>query len=166
MSVHNASSLDIAFLFKGVKFTVMFEDGCFGSEEEKRIKDFIAGMSSGIMIDKSYVECESNKHGDTFMLENGWDALKDLLLDSHFGQFMSHPATKETLIDAFTTMLRCYMYEMVSKNADIEHIMIDVDPSSAFDVVVCRDRSHDWRKYPGKWQSWSYDDNGGTKPSK
>lgn len=152
----NISAFDISFVIIGMKFTVSFEEGFFDNNEQKEIIDFINRMSREMYIDSSYVDKKGTKYSSVFMLEDGWNALCDLIKDSKYGKYI-HPNSQETLIEAFCMMGKCYMYECLSLAYDFTHIMIEVDPSYEFDVAFLKEDPNVWKRYPGKWQTW--DDN-------
>lgn len=155
-----ANAFELMFLFYDVNFQVEFEDGYFSDDEKTEILEFVDAMSKSISIDKSYVECASNKRSDVFMIESGWNALRELILDSECCKYLNQTA-QASLVEAFTTMLRCYMYECVSKMCDkFDHIAIGIDNKNVFDVVICKDKSNSWNKYPGRWQDWNLDEDG------
>lgn len=154
------TSFELEFIFKNVKFNLDFEDGYFEENEKEDIKKFVDNMSNEIAIDKSYVECKKNYRNDVFMIENGWNSLRDLIFDSRYCQFL-HPISQESIVEAFTTMVRCYMYSCISTITDMyEHIVLTVDDKQPFDVIICKDVANDWNKYIGKWQDWEFDDEG------
>ena len=154
------SALELEFIIKNVSFDVAFEEGYFDHDEETEILDFISAMSKEMCIDKSYVECYGNKRKSTFLVEDGWNTLKDVILDSEYCKYLGQGAN-ESLVEAFSTIARCYIYDCVSSITDkFQHIMITINPNCVFDVIICKDVSHDWKKYAGKWQDWEFDDEG------
>lgn len=159
---YNSSSLDLEYIFIGMHFDVEFEDGIFTDEEEQYFRDYISKVSQKIFIDKSYVEWSGNKRKDVFMLESGWNALKDLIVDSKYGQYLdAMPNSKPVIIDAFATMGRCYVYELLAKITDkTQSINISVNSNCEFDVIICKDTTNDQKTYLGPWQDWEFDDDG------
>ena len=157
---YTKSSIDLEYVLLGVKFDVEFLEDCFTEEEEASIRDFIDAMSREMHIDKSYVECKDNKRKSAFMLEKGWHALSDTVLDTQFCRNLPIQG-QEVIVDAFVTMARCYMYECLTMKTDkFASVNILVKEDSSFDVVVCKDVSHEYRTYVGRWQDWNLDDNG------
>lgn len=155
-----SSAFDLEFILTGIKFDVEFEDEYFDEDEKKDLLDFINCMSQAIFIDKSYVECKGNKHTDTFMIESGWNALCDLVIDSRYCR-NTHRLTQSSLTDAFCTMARCYMYELLCKKTDkAHHILLMVEEDCEFDITICKDESREWKTYRGRWQDWEFDDDG------
>ena len=159
MSIKNTNTFELEFIIIGAKFNVEFEEGFFDKDEQKDIKEYIESLSNVISIDKSYVECNLNARKSTFMIEDGWNSLRDMLIDTEYGKYL-HPNNYETLIEAFSVMAQCYLYECLSlKTEYISHINISIK-NEPFDVVICKDKSNDWKSYKGKWQDWKFDDDG------
>lgn len=158
--VYSKSSIELEYVFLGMKFNVEFLEGSFTDDEKKDLSSFIEDMSKTICIDKSYVDCKENKRKSTFMIESGWNSLKDVILDSKFCKYTFN-ATDEVLIDAFATMGRCYIYECLALKTDkFTHINVTVKEDCEFEVIVCKDSSEDYKKYLGRWQDWEFDDEG------
>lgn len=151
-----STSFGIRFVIKGMKFSVEFEDGFFDDNEKKDIENFVDAMSNEMHIDSSYVDNKETKYANTFMLEDGWNALCELIKDSKYGKYL-HQSSQETLIEAFCMMGKCYIYECLSLLYDFRHIQVEVDPHYEFDVIFLKEDPSTWKHYPGKWQTW--DDN-------
>lgn len=153
------NNVEITYIIKNLTFDVEFEDNFFQDEDIKYIKHHIDLLSKCIAIDKSYVECSQNKHKNTFLIENGWNALKETLIDSEFGLKLLNDH-QHAIVEAFSTMAKCYMYDAISeyykdKYENIyEHINITPSITSTFDVIICKDASDEWKKYKGDWTQW------------
>lgn len=159
MSIENTNAFELEFVIIGAKFDVEFEDGYFDEDEKKEILNFIESLSNTIPIDRSYVESNMNKRTSVFMLEDGWNSLRDMLIDTEYGKYL-HPKNHEILVESFSIMAKCYLYECLSlKTEHISHINISIK-TDPFDVIICKDKSNDWKNYKGKWQDWKFDDNG------
>lgn len=152
--------IDLEYVIIGMKFDVEFASGEFTDVEKQHILDDLNEMSREIHIDRSYVDCKQNRRGSAFMLETGWNSLADLIVKSKFGRYQ-HNYAGEVIVDAFATMGRCYMQECLCSITD-KHGSIDlsVNEDCEFEVVVCKDTSHDYKKYLGCWQDWTFDGNG------
>ena len=153
MPTSQASAFDISFTIVGMKFNVAFEEECFDENEIKEITSFVNDMSKEMHIDSTYVEKKGSKYTSTFMREDGWNALCDLIKDSQYGKYL-HPKSQEILIDAVCTMGKCYIYECLSLLYDFQHIFIDVDTTKEFDVIFLKEEPNVWKRYTGKWQTW------------
>ena len=155
----NLNTFELEFIIIGAKFNVEFEDGFFDEDEKHEMIEYIDAISKKIFIDRSYVECKGNNRKSVFMLEDGWNSLRDMLIDTDYGKYL-HLKNHETLIEALSVMANCYLYECISlKTEHISHISISIKPEP-FDVIICKDRSNDWKNYKGEWQNWKFDDNG------
>lgn len=158
--VYRKNTLDLEYVIVGMKFDVEFQEDVFSKEEQQDLRDFIEKMSKEIYIDKTYVECKENLRKSTFMIESGWNALQDLILDSKYCRYLDTNGIF-VVIDAFMTMCKCYMYECLAVKTDnFQDIAITVKKDCIFDVVVCKDVAHDSKRYIGQWQDWKFDENG------
>lgn len=156
----SATNVELEYIIRGIKFNIDFVDDVYTDDEEKDIVEFINSMSREIYIDKSYVDCKENKRRNTFIIETGWNSLKDLLFDSRFCRNL-HQFGKDTVISAFLTLAVCYVYDCLAmKVDDPSTIHISVKNDAIFDVVVCKDTSNEWKNYIGPWQDWKFDDDG------
>lgn len=157
---HTISALDLEFIIKGMFFKIAFDDAVFDDTEKNRIICILSNISESIYIDRSYVECTGNKHLDVFLSLEGWKSLCDLIIDTRFCR-NAHSVTKESIVDSFVMMAKCYVYECLSKFTDkIEHIELSIDDDKPFEVIICEDDSKNWKSYKGRWQDWEYDDDG------
>ncbi len=150
------SAFEIEFVIIGMKFNVSFEEGFFEENEQKEIIDFIDSMSKEMHIDSSYVDKKGTKHKSTFMLDEGWTSLNEVIFDSKCCKYL-HPKSQETIVDAFCMMGKCYIYECLALRYDFQHILIEVDPKCNFEVAFLKDTSNAWKQYRGKWQTWKDD---------
>lgn len=146
---------DIEFEFTGCKFNVVFEPECLSEDEQDEIQKTINIMSERIFIDKSYVQCKDNKHDDVFLLLEGWNALMALLNETNYGDDATEDQY-DVLVEFYYTMVLGYMYNIISMlyPDKISHIHIEVSNLSNMEVDILEDNAHEWRTYPGKWQTW------------
>ena len=157
---YTKSSIELEYVFLGMQFEIEFLEDSFSDEEKKDIEEFVNYMSKEIHIDKSYVDCKENTRNSTFMLESGWNSLRDVILDTKYCKYLPSNA-KIVVADAFMTMGRCYIYEcLATKTSKFSQVNIKHKANSTFDVVICKDVAHDYRKSIGRWQDWEFDDNG------
>ena len=156
METDSTQAFEIHYAIIGMKFNIAFEDGFFDDDEKKEITEFIDHMSEEMHIDSSYVDRKGTKYKSTFMLDEGWTSLNDVILDSECCKYL-HPKSQETLIDAFCMMGKCYMYECLALKYDYQHIQLEIDTNHDFDVVFMKDSTRAWKMYTGKWQTWKDD---------
>ena len=158
--VYRKNSMELEYVLLGMEFDVGFLEDVFTDEEKKELTYFIDNISKAIYIDKSYVECKDNKRKSVFMVESGWNSLRDVILDTKFCKYI-YGNTNEVLIDAFATMGRCYVYECLSsKTKKFTSINVTVKEDCEFEVIICKDVSNDYKRYLGRWQDWEFDDDG------
>lgn len=150
------SAFELSYVIIGMQFNVVFEEGYFEEKEQNEILDFIKQMSKEMHIDSSYVDKKGTKFKSTFMLEEGWQSLNDVIFDSKCCKYL-HPSSQETIADAFCMMGKCYMYECLALKYDFPHIQLEVDPKCKFEVAFLKDTTNAWKQYKGKWQTWKDD---------
>ena len=157
---YTRKAIELEYIFLGMRFNIEFLDDTFSDDEKTDIVNYVNAMSKNIYVDKSYVECYENKRKATFMRESGWNALRDSIIDSRFCKY-SFSNSEEIIADAFATIGKYYIYDCLAKKTDrLNAINVTVDPECEFDVIVCKDVSHDYANYIGQWQDWEFDENG------
>lgn len=157
---YRENSMELEYVLLGMKFDVEFLEDAFTDEEKNELTCFIDNVSKAIWIDKSYVECKENKRKSVFIVESGWDSLRKLILDTKFCKYTGGNV-EDVLIDAFTIMGRCYVYECLSSKTDkFTSINVTVKEDCEFEVIVCKDVANDYKRYLGRWQDWEFDDYG------
>lgn len=145
---------DLQFIFKYVFVECIIDDELYSKEEKQKIYDIIKLLSKEIVIDKSYVQFKDNKHEDVFILEEGWNSVCKLAIDTKYGK----NATKSEnliLMESYMLMILCYLYhclEILGYSSD--GIIIDFTNKSKFMVEIHKDTINEWKYYPGKWQTW------------
>ena len=147
---------ELVFAFKNCNIQPFFEPDCVSDEEQEDIRNTVKDIKN-IYIDKTYVECKENNHSDTFLNKNGWDQLKETLIDSDFSSKMSMKSC-ENLVDVFATMIKAYTYQELSKKHScdtLEHVQIVLKNTNKIQVEISKDTSNEWKTYPGKWQTWN-----------
>ena len=160
LMTYRKNSMELEYVLLGMKFDVEFLEDAFTDEEKKELTYFIDNISKAIYIDKSYVECKENKRKSVFILESGWNSLREVILDTKFCKYM-HENTEEGLIDAFVTIGKFYVYECLSsKTEKFTCINVAIKEDCEFEVIVCKDVSNDYKRYLGRWQDWEFDDDG------
>ena len=158
--VYRKNSIELEYVLLGMEFDVEFLEDTFTDEEKNELTSFIGTVSKAIYIDKSYVECKDNKRKSVFMIESGWNSLRDVILDTKFCKYI-HGNANEVLIDAFATMGRCYVYECLSsKTEKFTCINVTIKEDCEFEVIVCKDVANDYKRYLGRWQDWEFDGDG------
>jgi len=111
-------------------------------------------LTKEVWIDRTYVEFDGTKFEKTFLLEEGWNALRDLVVDTDFGKKCTK--RQSNMMDhAFRSMLPGY-FEMIFEDLgwDVDNIEFEIVEDAPIDVEYVKDTAEDWKRYPGKWQTW------------
>lgn len=151
-----SDNVDLIYTFKYICMDVHVNNS-YSNEEQLEIKHKVKEICKEICIDKSYVEFSENKHEDVFMLEDGWNELCKLVLQTKCGK----NATKQQnmiMQEAFTLMILCYVYLFLENlGYDNNDIILELAPTGKFMVEYEIDNIKEWKHYPGKWQTWNWD---------
>lgn len=163
----SVSAFELEYVIRGMSFDIMFDEEFFpNSEERTKIFDYLRWMSREICIDKSYVDLHDGRPG-AFMLEEGWNSLKDLLADSSYGADLNMQA-QASVAEIFAVMAKCYMYECAASFLgsldNAKHISIEVQEDCVYKVVICKSANGAWKNAIGCWQEWEFDDDGKPHP--
>lgn len=153
--IFDNKDIELSFAFKNCNLIAFFEEDIVPEEDQRIIKNKLQELKN-IYVDKSYVDCEGNKHTDTFLTEDGWNQLKDMLLKTNYGVNLSKNDS-EGLVETYIAIIKAYAYEELSKMYGIDilpHVQIVVKDKSKILVEVSQDFSNEWKNYPGKWQTW------------
>lgn len=152
-------SIEIQYIIKNLEFDIQFDNDFFSNKDKKQIKNTLDMITKTIYIDKSYVESSKNKHNNTFLVENGWELLKQTIIESEFGIKLSK-SNQEMLVETISTMAKCYVYSLLINYYEHdypninEYIHISPSLTSKFDVIICKDTSNEWKSYKGDWTQW------------
>lgn len=142
---------ELSFVISGADVKLEFEDGFFNDEEEKELSSRASELSQKVFIDRSNVACKLNKHSKKFLLEEGWNFLHDVLVDTKYGKYMALENQKY-IAQTLDVMICCYvMSELEAFTDKIEHIALSIDESSVLEVLICKDTSNEWSSYRGSW---------------
>ena len=148
-------NVDLLFTFKYVCIACHVHDSV-PEEEQEEIKNAVKHLSREMWIDKSYVEFKENKHEDTFMLEDGWNELCALVIQTKCGQ----NATKQQnamMQESFNLMILCYAYLFLENlGYDTDDIVLEIAPNGKYMIEYEEDTIQEWKHYPGKWQTWDW----------
>ena len=154
----NQPKTNLVFHFIDPLITIHFEEDAFTDEEENEISDIVFALKQSIWIDKTYVGYASSKYSDVFLAPAGWKQLCDMLVCSDFGRELTL-SNQQKVVEAYSVMVVCYLLASIEKyGISAEHIGIEVVSAESIDVEIFEDHTPDdlWKKYPGKWQSWTW----------
>lgn len=156
---------DLSFVITGAQVTLDFEDGCFSDDEQEMLQSTAQELARRVIIDKSNVELKDNKSSHKFLLEDGWNFLCDVLVDTQYGKYMA-AENQKFLAQSAEIMVCCYVMNTLEMMTDkVEHLALSVDPDSMLEILVCKDTSDEWRAFKGSWKDLD-EDNGYNCPDK
>lgn len=158
-------TFDLSFVITGAQVTLDFEDGCFSDDEQEMLQSTAQELARHVIIDKSNVELKDNKSSHKFLLEDGWNFLCDVLVDTQYGKYMA-AENQKFLAQSAEIMVCCYVMNALEMMTDkVEHLALSVDPDSVLEILVCKDTSDEWRAFKGSWKDLD-EDNGYNSPDK
>ena len=110
--------------------------------------------SKHIYIDKTYVDFEGTKYKKTFLREDGWKELCDLVFKTKFGNKCKKD-DNDRMLEAYSSIIVCYLYQALSDlGFDVKNIHLEIADQSRFMVEFHKDVCEEWKTYVGPWQSW------------
>lgn len=142
---------DLVFVFSGFALEMEFLDRNEDLDEDSARKE-LASMAEEIHIDKTYVAFDGTKYRNTFLREEGWNQLCDLVWKA---KKRKNVADHVALRQAFEAMIVAYM-EHVAELLGYDPQKIDfwVNPDSDIRLRLVKDVAKEWKTYPGRWQDW------------
>ena len=145
---------DLVFTFKKCKVDIDIDNDIFDEDEIKKITQAVKVFSKEISIDKSFVGYAGTKYVKTFILEDGWKNLCKIAFKAHCNKKF----TKEeyfTLYESYKLLIVFYIYQCLEDiGYDVEGINLEVKKNSNFISNTTIDTYQEWKRYPGKWQTW------------
>jgi len=159
-------SFDLSFIITGAQVSLDFEDGCFEDNEKEELQKTAQELAKRVIIDKSNVELKENKGSHKFLLEDGWNFLHDVLVDTQYGKYMA-PENQKFLAQSAEIMVCCYVMNTLEMMTDkIEHMALAVDSDSVLEILVCKDTSNEWSAFKGSWKDLDSTDESNGPDSK
>lgn len=148
------NNIEFQFLITGLSYKIKFLSNLFDKSEQIELKNFIDHISQSISIDKSYVMSDDNKYENVFLIEDGWNSLKEILLLSTFGSKLHHK-DHHVLIKLFLSMAECYVFNALLTYYDYTYINITdhielIPNSKNITVDVSRDTIQEWKYIKSK----------------
>jgi len=150
----NAWKGEIVYVFRHVCVDCSLNPDVYGEDEKQKALLILRELTKEIWIDKTYVEFKGTKFEKTFLLEEGWNALRDLVVDTDFGQKCTK--RQRGMMDrTFRSMLPGY-FEMMFADLgwDVDNMDFEIADDTPLDVEYMKDTAEEWKRYPGKWQAW------------
>lgn len=145
---------EIVYAFKDVRVNFDLNPNVYDEKDVKKVEDALEILSKEIWIDKTYVDFEGTKFEKTFMYESGWNALRELVLDTDYGRKCTK-YQREIIDGAYKEMLVEYIRMVFDEMGwDTENMAFLIDDKKPFKVEYYPDTAREWERYPGKWQTW------------
>jgi hypothetical protein len=149
MYIIYVNKIEFQFLITGLSYNIKFLSNLFDKNEQIELKHFINHISQSITIDKSYVMSKDNKYENVFLIEDGWNSLKEILLLSAFGSKL-HQKDHHVLVNLFLSMAECYVFNTLLTYYDYTYINItdhiELIPNSKNIIIdVSRDTIQEWK---------------------
>ena len=142
----------IIIVFKYVNVNVDCNPDDFDEEASERVKEIVDHFSTEIWIDRTQVDYPGTKYKKTFITEDGWSVITDLLQKTKYGKKASKE-DNEILHEIYRSMAIQYLFQCLEDfDYNIENICLEIPESNQFIVEIHEDNYVD--NYPGEWQTW------------
>ena len=99
---------ELVYVFRNVPVKCEFDGSRFSDARIEQALLEVESLSREICIDKTYVDFKGTRFEKTFLNESGWDALKDLVRETHYGLTASE-TVKEVMNETFGRMALEYV---------------------------------------------------------
>ena len=145
---------ELVYVFKGVSMLCSVNSDVYDGDGLKAALDQLDVIAREIWIDKTYVDFEGTKFKKTFLLEGGWNELRDLVKATDYGADCTRTQTAN-MDAAFRAMIIGYVdMAFAELGWDVENMAFDVAENAKFRVEYHKDVGEEWRNYVGPWQAW------------
>lgn len=143
-------------VFKHVEMQCDCNPSEYDEDEANKITYVVSQLTREISIDRTYVDYQGTKYEKTFITEEGWNGLCQLLSDTAYGK-KADREDNEALQEMYKLMIVQYVYQCLEDlGYQIEDIHLEVANDARFMVEILEDKTTD--NYPGKWQTWETSD--------
>lgn len=143
---------DLLLVFKHAQLKVSVDPEEYDKETEERLSRIVNCAADEIYIDKTYVDFKGTKYEKTFLTEDGWKNLKDLVEKTKYGRNATVEDSK-LLKECYKAIVSQYSYQLLlDLGYDIQSIDVEVLDEFPFMVEFREDNVVD--NYAGKWQTW------------
>ena len=150
--IPTSTDIEITISYANVKAYVY--DEIFDDDEADKIQKAVVAFSREISIDKTYVAYKGTKYENTFLTEKGWKNLCKLLHDTDFGKNAS-AKQHEILQTSYYLMIISYIYMCLKEiGYESDGIVLELQEKSTYMVQIKPDTYKEYKRYPGKWQTW------------
>lgn len=145
---------ELVYVFKGVSMLCSVNSEVYDDDDLKKALDQLNIVADEIWIDKTYVDFEGTKFRKTFLLEGGWNELRDLVKATDYGANCTKTQAA-SMNAAFRAMIVGYVdMAFTELGWDVENMVFDVTEGAKFRVEYHMDVGEEWRNYVGPWQTW------------
>lgn len=143
---------DLLLVFKHAQLKVSVDSEEYDKETEEKLSRIVNRAADEIYIDKTYVDFKGTKYEKTFLTEDGWKNLKDLVEKTKYGRNATVEDSK-LLKECYKAIVSQYSYQLLSDlGYDVQSI--DVEVLDEFPFIVEFREDHVIDNYAGKWQTW------------
>ena len=126
----------------------MYDDG-----DKQDVLDILNQITQEIYIDKTYVAFDGTGFEKTFLIEPGWNALRDLVIETNYGRICTK-AHEAVMRMAYRKMIEAYVAAVFADLGwDVDAMEFAVEDDS-FEAEIVDDVAEEWKRYPGRWQTW------------
>lgn len=153
---HNNKPVDdIQFEFSDIMgISVELNPVVFTENDITKVYEVVAVLQKSIVIDKSFVDFDGTKYEKTFMTEDGWNNLLDLVKSTNYGKIRNE-SVESTLNDAYKGIILCFIEQVFSDlGYDVNAMRFSTKSDFSVNVKYVKDTIKAWKSYPGKWQNW------------
>lgn len=143
---------DLLLVFKNAQLKVSVNPEEYDKETEEKLSRIVNRAADEIYIDRTYVDFKGTKYEKTFLTEDGWKNLKDLVEKTKYGRNATVEDSK-LLKECYKAIVSQYSYQLLSDlGYDVQSIDVEVLDEFPFMVEFREDNVVD--NYAGKWQTW------------
>lgn len=143
---------DLLLVFKHAQLKVSVNPEEYDKETKEKLSRIVNRAADEIYIDRTYVDFKGTKYEKTFLTEDGWKNLKDLVEKTKYGRNATVEDSK-LLKECYKAIVSQYSYQLLSDlGYDVQNIDVEVLDEFPFMVEFRKDNVVD--NYAGKWQTW------------
>jgi hypothetical protein len=144
---------NIEFVFKYACVSCSMNPEAFDDETQKKAYDSRTMITKEIHIDRTYVDSPKTMFENTFLTEEGWIALCQLVKDTNYGKKVN-ASQQEILSGAYKKMIICYVEQIFNDlDWDTENMVFSMADNAKF-MVEYYPGTNEYMTYPGRWQTW------------
>ena len=104
---------DLLLVFKHAQLKVSVNPEEYDKETEEKLSRIVNRAADEIYIDRTYVDFKGTKYEKTFLTEDGWKNLKDLVEKTKYGRNATVEDSK-LLKECYKAIVSQYSYQLLS----------------------------------------------------